>query len=253
MVPEAPESESATAALSLPEKIEPADLEALNQAIGALFVLLRHARDLSLGEPHGRQGAVVALHAVWGFLTRFEPVRSESLHVPLMSLHGALLALDGNYTEPILKPTKRTGRATSSPMRQAVIGIAVGTAQQLEWTGLSPHDANAAVAKKLSALGFKPARGKNSVTTGDTVRRWREKINETRPLLRALSQLNLSDISAEDMGWLNAVLNADEMLTEEVRTNLAALAPAEARRHILSSLEVGIRQMMIVDPAKPTS
>jgi hypothetical protein len=53
MTPEGQESKSATGALSLPEKIEPADLEALNQAIGALMVLLRHARDLSLGSRMG--------------------------------------------------------------------------------------------------------------------------------------------------------------------------------------------------------
>ena len=46
MTPEGSESESATAAPSLPEKIGPADLEALNQAIGALIAKLRFARDL---------------------------------------------------------------------------------------------------------------------------------------------------------------------------------------------------------------
>ena len=179
-------------------------------------------------------------------------MRSESLHVPLMSLHGALLALDGNNTEPILKPTKRTGRATSSPRRQALIGIAVGAARQREWTGLSREDANIEVAAKLIALGIKPTRGKGDVTA-NTMRRWREKIDETRPLLRSLSQLEPSDISAEDMGWIIAATNVDEMLTEEERRKVTALAPAEAQRHILSSLEVSIHQMMLADPAKPPS
>src|SRR5216683_5662862 len=102
---------------------------------------------------------------------RFEPVLAETLHVPLMGLHGALLALNENNIEPILKPTKRSGRATSSPRRYALIGIAVGATQQLEWTGLSPADAHKAVAAKLRALGIKPTRGKNGVTA-DTLRRW---------------------------------------------------------------------------------
>jgi hypothetical protein len=45
------------------------------------------------------------------------------LHVPLMTLHSALLALNENNIEPVLKPRKRTGRATSSPRRYALIGI----------------------------------------------------------------------------------------------------------------------------------
>ena len=248
MAPEGPEYESATAALSLPEKIGPADLEALNQAIGALIVLLRHARDLSLGEPHGRQGAVVALHALWGFLTRFEPVRAESLHVPLMSLSSALLALDDNNVEPILEPTKRTGRAASSPRHSALIGIAVGASRQLEWTGLSQEDANIAVATKLNALGIKPARGKGGVTA-NTMRRWREMIDETRPL-RSVSQLELS---AKDRGWITADINARLMLTEEERVKLAALAEGDAPRFILASLEASVREMALADPPKPTS
>jgi hypothetical protein len=126
MATDVPESEAADAAPSLPEKIGPADLKALNQALGALFVELRFARGLPPGETHGRLGAVVALRAAWGFLMRFEPALAESLHVPLMSLHSALLALNENNIEPILKPITRTGRATSSPRRYALIGITVG-------------------------------------------------------------------------------------------------------------------------------
>lgn len=252
MTADVPESEPADAAPSLPEKIGPADLEALNQALGALFVELRFARGLPPGETHGRLGAVVALRAAWGFLMRFEPALAESLHVPLMSLHSALLALNENNIEPILKPITRTGRATSSPRRYALIGITVGATQRLEWTGLSPADANKAVATRLNALSIKPTRGKNGVTE-DTLRRWREQMNEARPLLRSLPQLLQSELSAEDLGWVNAALNAESMLTEKWRAKIAALTPADARRFVLLALENSISQMMLADPAKPPS
>src|SRR5947209_1764021 len=118
-----------------------------------------------------------------------------------MNLHGALLALNENNVEPILKPKKRTGRAPSSPRRYGLIGIAVGAAQRLEWTGLSAAEANKAVATKLNAVGVEPKRGKSRVTA-DTVRRWRERTNETQPLVRALPQVLQSDLSAEDVGWI---------------------------------------------------
>ena len=115
MAPESPESESATAALSLPEKIEPADLEALNQAIGALMVLLRHARDLSLGEPHGRQGAVVALHAVWGFLTRFEPVLAGEPARAVLSLQQRPAGTAGRERRQSRSSNPTAGRAARHP------------------------------------------------------------------------------------------------------------------------------------------
>ena len=79
---------------------------------------------------------------------QFGSVRAETLHTPLLNLWSALLALNENNIEPILRPTKRTGRAASSPRRYALIGIAVGAAMRLEWTGLSKADANNAVATK---------------------------------------------------------------------------------------------------------
>jgi hypothetical protein len=65
--------------------------------------------------------------------------------------------------------------------------------------------------------------------------------------------LNLSDISAEDIGWINAATIADEMLTEEWRAKLAALAPAKARRFILDSLDASVREIALANPAKPPS
>jgi hypothetical protein len=246
MAPKGPESASDGAASLLPEKIEAADLEALTQIFEALLVLLRHARNLSVGEP--RMGAINALHAVLGFLMRFKAVQAERLQVPLMTLHSALLALNENTVEPILETAKRTGRAASSPRRRALIGIAVGAARRLEWTGLSRKDADRVVAAKLNALGIKPARGKSDVTAG-TLRRWREKISETRPL-KSLSQL---DLTAQDVGWITAAIHADQMLEEEERVKLAALAPADAQRAVLSTLETTIREMALADPPKSPS
>ena len=244
MAAEVPESKGAEAVLSLPEKIAHADLETLNKALATLFDELRLASSLPPGEAQGRQGAVVALRAAWKFLMQFESVQAETLHVPLLSLSSALLALNENNIEPILKPTKRSGRAASSPRRYALIGIAVGAAERLGWVGLSPADANKAVATKLNNLGIKPTRGKNGVTA-DTLRRWREQISVVRPLLRSQSQLAPRAIGAQDIGWINAAGNADKMLTEECRGKIAALTPADARRFILIALEENIRQMRL--------
>ena len=252
MATEARHPDPAQATPNLPEKIAPADLEALNHALAALFQDLRSAWSLPPGETHGRLNAVVALSAAWRFLTQFEPVLTETLHVPLMSLHSALLALNENNVEPILKPTKRTGRAASSPRRYTLMGIAVGAAQRLEWTGLSPTEANKAVAAKLKALDIKPARGKGGVTAG-TLRRWRDKINEVQPLLRLLPQVLQSELSAEDLGWINAAVNVDSMMTEKSRAQIAALAAADARRVVLLALEKSISEMTLADPPKPPS
>ena len=65
--------------------------------------------------------------------------------------------------------------------------------------------------------------------------------------------MKLSDIGAKDIGWINAAINADSMLTEKWRAKVAAPAPAEARRFVLSSLEASIREMVPADPPKPPS
>jgi hypothetical protein len=224
------------------------DSGALNQAFTALVDELRGVRCL----PPGRPSALAALGVTWRFLIQFEPVLTEGLHVPLMSLHSALLALDQNNVEPILKPTKRMGHPASSPRRNALIGIAVGAARRLEWTGLSPMDANKAVATKLNALGVKPTRGKGDIDiTADTLRRWREKISATEPLLRSLPQILQSEPSAREGGWINAAHNANIMMTEESRAQIAALVPAHARRSVLLLLEKSISEMTLADPAKP--
>jgi len=241
MTTDTPEAESARGAPGLPEKIGPDDLGALNQALSVLFGELRVARNLPPGETHGRLSAAVALSAAWRFLVHFDAILSETLHAPLMSLHSALLALSENNIEPILRPKKQTGRATSSPRRYALIGIVVGAVQQLEWTGYSPTDASKAVAMKLNVLDVKPTRGKGGVTEG-TLRRWRQGISDTQPLLRSLPQVLQSELSAEDLGWIIAALNTESMLSDGWREKIQALAPPDARRRVLLLLgEVHLR------------
>jgi hypothetical protein len=70
MATEPLEPEPAEDALSLPETIGSAELEALNLALGALFGDLRFARGLPAGETHGRLGAVVAFSAAWRVSSR---------------------------------------------------------------------------------------------------------------------------------------------------------------------------------------
>jgi hypothetical protein len=234
----------------LPEKIGPADLEALNRALAALFGELRFARKRPPGKTDGRLAAVVALSAAWRFLVSFELVLQEGLHVPLLNLNSALLALNENNVEPILKPTKRIGRAISSPRYYALIGNAVGAAQQLELTRLRPAQANKAIANKLSALDIKPTRGKNDVTAG-TVRRWRERIDEVRPFLKLPSQKLVQQLSAEQSGWVNAALIAEDMLSDKSRTKIQALAPATARRFVLAVLDASVTAIGPWNPPNP--
>jgi hypothetical protein len=226
----------------LPETIGQDNLNKLNQALEALFGVLRDARRHQEGSHNGRAAAVVALRAVSFFLMRFQPALAETLHMPLLNLMGALLALNNNNVEPILKPTKQSGRAVSSPGRFTLIGIAVGTASRLEWTGMSPQAANKGVAAKLVALGIKPARGKGGIIAR-TLRGWRERVDRARPLL-GIPLLSVDQVmSAEDQGWVNAVEEADLMLTDKWRSRIGNLAPTTARKFILDALENSIHQM----------
>ena len=228
----------------LAETIGPDDLPSLNRTLGALFALLREARGLQEGNNNGRAAAVVALRATAFFLMSFRGALTEGLHMPLLNLAGALLALNNNSVEPVLRPTKRTGRAVSSPQRFALIGIAVGAARRLEWTAMLPAEADKAVAARLARCGVKPARGGGAITAR-TLRGWREGVDVARPLLGVLRDAPNPETSAEDVGWISAVVNADAMVTEEWRSCIRALALADGRRFILHALEENIREMKL--------
>jgi hypothetical protein len=227
---------------NLPETIGPDNLKSMNKALDALFGVLRDARRLPKGSNNGRLGAVAALKAVSFFLMRFQPTLAETLHMPLLNLTGALLALNNNNVEPILKPTKLSGRAVSSPGRFTLIGFAVGAASRLEWTCMTPQAANKGVAAKLVALGIKSARGKNGITAR-TLRGWRERVDCARPLVGMPLLSADQAMSTEDQGWVNAVVQVDIMLTDKYRCLIGNLAPAIARGFILDALENSIRQM----------
>jgi hypothetical protein len=204
----------------LPEALGPADLEVLNQALISLFGRLREASALyPTGQNGGRAGVVRALGAVCFFLMRFNPALLEGLHIPLLNLESALLALNGNNVEPMLKPTVAPsgGRALDSPARQALVGVAVGAVRRLKWTGLKSAAARNAVADALTRVGIKPARGKRRITER-TIRDWCERVD--------------ADVGRRSV----AAMNADAVCTDEWRLRILALEPGEARRFILMAL-----------------
>ena len=170
----------------LPEAVGPAELETLNHALSILFGQLRDAKALFESSGNGgRAGTTAALRAVWMFLARFRAAR-DGLHVPLLDLASALMALNANNVVPILKPSPRSGRAYDSPKRQALVGFAAGAVEQLRWTGMSPAEAHRAVAAELLKSGVKPARGTGPIRAR-TVRDWCDRVSAGLPLLRFLS------------------------------------------------------------------
>src|SRR5258708_4603990 len=145
----APSPDGATELHRLSETIGADDLEMINEVLTSLFAELRFASALYLDKRFAdRAATLVALSAVWRFLIWFRPVLDERLHVPLMKLSSALLALNDNNVHPILQPNtpRRGGRSQDSPDRQALIGIAVGTVERLLWTGMELGEADKAVA-----------------------------------------------------------------------------------------------------------
>lgn len=165
-----PESHRGT----LPDAIGPTELPSLNELLEATIKELREAAKLySSGEHGGRAGAIHALKAITGFFMFFRTVESERLQVPTASLVNALMALDDNNVQPLLKPARHRGRARESEARQALKGMAVLTVQELRKRGFSQNEALRLVVKELSRVGIKPGRGSGNLTTR-TIREWRE-------------------------------------------------------------------------------
>jgi hypothetical protein len=228
----------------LPETIGPDDVPNLNRALEALLTVLRHVRSFEKWDHNGRGAAVVSLNAVVSFLRMFRAVSNEALHTPLLNLASAVAALDNNKVERVLKPTKRKGRPVSSIRRFALIGISVGAALRLESAGMEAEAANKQVADKLVALGIKPMRGSTAITSR-TLRGWRERVEQIKPLIRALQESPGMELSAEDLGWICASDNVDASVTEEWSIRLKAMLPADARKFVLDALELNIREMKL--------
>ena len=162
---------------SLPETIGEADLSTLNSALGFLFNRLRQARaQFEQEEDNGRWGAFCALGAFQSFITLFRTPLEEALHVPVVRLQDALLGLEQNRREPILKPARRRGRAPSSQSIDGLRGHAAATVQLLVQQGLAHDDAHRAVATQLRQLRVRPERGSGTVTA-TTVANWCDKVS----------------------------------------------------------------------------
>lgn len=226
----------------IPETIGPDHIPILNRVLGKFFAQLRAARrHESLDQ--GRATAIGYALAMQSFLRSFAPASTEGLDLPPLNLANALLALNNNIVEPILKPTPRTGRAVHSPRRFALMGIAVGVVRRLELTGMPLKDANREVANKLTALGIRPARGSGQKINARTLRDWRERVSEVGPLVRRFLEDPRREMSAEDLGLINAAVNANDLMTAEWICRLQAMPPGDARRLILDALEQNIREM----------
>ena len=161
---------------TLPETIGEADLSTLNSALGFLFGGLRRAQaQFEREKDNGRWGAFTALGAYWMFITLFRTPHEEGLEVPILRLQDALVGLDHNRIEPILKPVRRCGRAPASHPYACVKGHAAATVQLLLQKGLARGDAHRAVARQLRHL-VRPARGSGPITA-TTVRNWCDEVS----------------------------------------------------------------------------
>jgi hypothetical protein len=154
---------------------------AITQAFDFLFLGLREAkRVFETGDDAGREGAIHAVEIVIKFLSRFDLVKSESLHAPLARLFTDLMALNDGVASTMLKPKARSGRARSSGAYDALKGIAVFTVRRLEATGMQPVEARKTVASTLDKLNVRPARKGSDGGTGQiterTVRTWEGQI-----------------------------------------------------------------------------
>ena len=161
----------------LPEAIGVSDLDVLNSALERLFTQLRKAQvQFKIEGDDGRQGAFTALGALWKFITLFRRPREESLHTPILRLHDALVMLNQNRVEPILRSIRRKGRAPSSHAHAALKGHAAATVHRLLAAGRTRNNAHEEVAKALGRVGVRSERGRG-VVSATTVRNWCDEIS----------------------------------------------------------------------------
>jgi hypothetical protein len=198
---------------TLPEQLTERDLDTLNAALRFLFADLRRARQLFQASDghHDRAGAIRALGPVWRFIALFQQPLAENLHLPILQLATALMALDDNTVVPMLQPPGEPGRGRSTVARAALRGCAAGTVTRLVKAGLTNPQARELVAKTLTKLGIRPERGSGEITA-DTIRHWYDEV-------------------AADVGHQGeAAAVYDGMFTDEERRRFFALPSDEARR-----------------------
>jgi len=158
-----------------------------------MHLLLRSAADLRR-QGQESEAVLTALRAAWTFISRFDTGVRENLLAPLMKLTSALTALEEGTVDPLLKPKRKPkgGRTPDTWERQGVVGWAVGAAHRLQWTGLTPTQADREVAAALQRLGVRPARGATRKMTHRTVRDWRKGSTRIRILLPRKRQARCS-------------------------------------------------------------
>ena len=223
----------------LPEVINVADLLKLNVAVAEMHLLLRYAADLRR-EGQESEAARTALRAAVTFISRFDTGVRENLLAPLMKITSALMALDEGTVDPLLRPKRKPkgGRTPDTWERQGLIGWAVGAAHRLQWTGLTPGQADREVAAALHQLGIHPNRGSGRLT-GRTIREWRERV-------------------ASDVGGHSATAKAaNAMLTDGYKLRITAMPPREARKAVLKALQSYVLhergELLLRKPANPRS
>jgi len=237
-------------ARSLPEALGCGDLPIINEALAALFTDLRYASTLYQNKDFSdRAATLVALEAGWRFLMRFQPARDEQLHLPLINLSSALMALNNNSVATILRPTPtpKGGRAPDAPDRHALIGIVVGTVGRLLWTGMPVREAHKVVAAELLRLGTRPGRGTGRMTAR-TVKQWYDRVSADRPAMCSIlagGSEALKKAQPADLARIVAVLNANMMLSPEWKSRLDGRPRDDARRFILSSLRESIERRVV--------
>jgi hypothetical protein len=162
---------------ALLQPLRPKNLVQLNEGLRFLFNELREATHLYRdGAKGGRDGAVRALNSVSAFLMLFRAVDSKGLQAPLAGLANALMALDNNMVEPMLRPISRRGRSPASDARQSMKGLAAYVVRQLQSRGTNRMAAYRSVAVQLAKSGVRPDRGSGKVTSR-TVREWCDAIS----------------------------------------------------------------------------
>jgi hypothetical protein len=199
---------------TLPEQITAGDLETLNAGLGYFFSDLRRAFALfQRSEAQGRPAVVKALGATWRFIALFNQPFAEILHVPILRLQDALLALDQNVVYPMLRPVPRIGRASSTGVLAGLKGHAAGTVTRLTQARVPLEEAHAAVARALNKLGARPERGSGPITA-TTVRHW------------------CDDVAADVSRHGEAAIVYDTMFRDEERERFSRLPSDQARRSI---------------------
>jgi hypothetical protein len=230
---------------TLPEVLNSSDLTTINDALSALFAKLRWALKLYQSHQLDRAATLVSLNAAWQFLICFDPVFKEQLHLPLLNLSSALIALNDNNLVPILSPTPtpRGGRAPDSPDRLVLIGIAVGTVGRLLWTKMSVGEACKVVAAELVKLGIKSARGKRQITAR-TVKEWCDRVSADRAGMNSIlagGDDAVKNANPREIARFIAVKNADAMTTSEWKSRVDRLLQQAARTFILEVFRLSIQ------------